>query len=235
MSARRDRRSIHAGDAGFTMIEVLIACSIMAFMMFLAWSTASQTLKAKKHFGLVQDRYREARILLTRMSRDLSMAYLSANEDRTLLDPRTYFSGEASGEVDSITFSCLAHQRLYADVHESDQTVVSYYPGTDPDDRRKTDVFRRESRRLANEKLDAIPGESDVIFVDVAKLEITYWDAKNQEWKDEWDTQKAEGAANRLPDKVRIALTFRDENDKEVTLTTETRLFMQEVLQSYAN
>ena len=46
-------------DGGFTLVEVLIAISILVLMMVIAWGTATQTMRAKKHFGAQQDRYRE--------------------------------------------------------------------------------------------------------------------------------------------------------------------------------
>ena len=95
--------------------------------------------------------------------------------------------------------------------------------------------MRRETRRLGNEKFENLRGEADVIFTGIERFKLTYWDAKNQEWKDSWNTQAAEGAANRLPDKIKIVLTFVDENGKDVALTTETRIFMQETLASYVN
>jgi general secretion pathway protein J len=223
------------GEGGFTLIEVLVACSVLAGMMALTWATASQTVKARKHFAAVDTRYREARVAMARIARDLSVAYLSANEDRSLLDARTYFHGESSGDVDTVTFSTLNHMRLYADTHESDQTVVSYYEGTDPDDKRLTSLFRRELRRPGNEQFASLPGEADVIFSDIEKLKLTYWDVQNQEWEDTWCTLSADGKANKLPDRVRIALTFKGEDGRDITLTTESRVYMQEVLQAYAN
>jgi general secretion pathway protein J len=216
------------------LIEILIAISILALMMIIAWGTATQTMKAKKHFGAIQDRFREARSALARMTGDLEMAYISGNEDRTLNDVRTYFIGESSGDVNEIRFSTFAHQRLYADANEGDQTIVRYYSATDRDDPRKTNLMRRETRRLGNEKAQSLPGEADVIFSGVSKLKLSYFDVRANEWKDSWSTANID-SQNKMPDRVRVQLTFVDEEDKEITLTTQAKIHVNELLQFFAN
>lgn len=226
-------------QAGFTLIEVMIAVGVLTLMMAIAWGTVVQTMRANKHFGAVQDRYREARNALARMVSDLEMAYISGNEDRTLQDPRTFFIGEASGDVNGLRFSAFAHTRLYADANESDQTVVSYFSAPDPVNRGQTDVMRRETRRMPSpqqgEKWDTAPGETDVLFAGVTKLKLQYFDGRDAEWKDGWSTQGVEAGANRMPTRVRISLSFVDEEGKEITLTTQAKVYLQEMLQFYAN
>src|SRR5262249_20239250 len=96
-------------NAGFTLVELMVAIAVLAVMMLFAWGSISQTVRAKKVFGAVQDRYREARNALTRIVHDVEMAYLSGNEDRTQVETRTFFVGESSGEVQSVRFSAFAH------------------------------------------------------------------------------------------------------------------------------
>jgi len=228
---------VSVNGGGFTLIEVMVALAVLALMMVVAWGSVNQTLNAKRRFGMVQDRYREARTALLRVARDLSMAYLSGNEDRSLQDTRTFFVGAPSGDIDAAHFSTMAHTPLYADANESEQTVVAYSEEPDPDDRRKTDLIRRETRRLANESWDAIPGEADVLFHDVTSFKLAYFDTRDREWKESWTTAGVDTSANRLPDRVRVTLVFPDPLDpeKEVKIVTQVRPMMQEVLQFYAN
>jgi general secretion pathway protein J len=223
-----------ARAGGFTLIEVLIAISVLALMMLIAWGTATQTMRAKRHFGAIQDRFREARSAMARIVADVEMAYISGNEDRTLNDLRTFFVGESSGEVNELRFSTFAHQRLYADANEGDQTIVRYYPAPDRDDRGKTNLMRRETRRLGNEKPETLAGEADILFSDVAKLKVSYFDVRANEWKDAWSTASVE-SQNKLPDRVRIQLTFLDDEEKEITLTTQAKVHVREMLQFFAN
>ncbi len=222
---------------GFTLVELMVAIAVLAVMMVFAWGSISQSVRAKIVFGAVQDRYREARNALTRIVHDLEMAYLSGNEDRTQIETRTFFVGEASGDVQNVRFSAFAHTPLYSDANESDQTVIAYYGASDRDNRGQENVIRRESRRMANqgERWDTAPGEADVLFTNVKKLKLTYFDVRANEWKDSWTTQGVEGSAGRVPDRVKVALTFLDESGKEITLTAQARIYLQEALNFYAN
>ncbi len=226
------RRSAHAG---FTLIELLISLAIIGFMMLIAWGTIISTVRAKKHYEAVQDRYRGVRVALGRLEKDVSMAYLSSNQDTLNPEPRTFFVGESSTGGDSLRFSALSHQRLYANAKESDQTIVSYYIASDPDDRNSENLYRRESRRTAQEKWDSLPGDTDVLFTGVEKFEVEYWDEKDREWEETWNTTSADGKPNRLPDRVRITLGFKDERGKDVTFMTQARVHMPEVLVFFAN
>lgn len=224
-------------DKGFTLVELMVAIAVLAVMMLFAWGSISQAVRAKRVYTAVQDRYREARNALARIVHDLEMAYLSGNEDRTQLETRTFFVGEASGDVQSVRFSAMTHTPLYADANESDQTVISYYGASDRDNRGTENVIRRENKRMSNqgERWDSAPGESDILFSDVKKLKLTYFDVRANEWKDSWTTQGVEGSAGRVPDRVKVMLTFLDENGKEITLSAEARVYLQEALNFYAN
>jgi general secretion pathway protein J len=236
---RRAVTTMKRRDKGFTLIEVMIAVGVLALMMVIAWGTVVQTMRANKHFGAVEDRYREARNALAKMVADIQTAYISGNEDRTQQEPRTFFIGDASGDIGSLRFSSFAHTRLYADANESDQTIVAYFSGPDPFVRGQTDVMRRETRRMPNpqqgEKWDSVAGETDILFAAASKLKITYFDNRDQSWKESWSSQGADGGANRTPDRVKISLSFVDEEGKEITLTTQAKVYMQEMLQFYAN
>lgn len=236
---RDDVARMRRRERGFTLIEVMIAVGVLALMMVIAWGTVVQTMRANKHFGAVQDRYREARNALGKMVADIQTAYVSANEDRTQQEPRTFFIGDASGDINSLRFSCFAHTRLYADANESDQTLVAYFSGPDPFIRGQTDLMRRETKRMANpqqgEKWDSVAGETDILFAAASKVKITYFDARDQSWKESWSTQGADSGANRTPDRVKISLSFVDEEGKEITLTTQAKVYMQEMVQFYAN
>jgi general secretion pathway protein J len=222
-------------ERGFTLVEMLISLAIIGFMMLVAWGTIMQTTRAKKHYEAIQDRYREVRLALGRIEKDLSMAYLSSNQSTLSTEPMTMFVGESSISGDAIHFSSLAHNKVYANANESDQTVISYYIDSDPDDRSVKNIYRRETRMIAQEKWDTLPADTDVLFTGVEKFKLEYFDPKDREWEEAWSTVSADGKPNRLPDRVRITLGFKDERGKDVTFTTQTKIPMQEQLVMIAN
>ena len=222
---------------GFTLIEVMIALSLVAIMMAIAYGTASKSMKAKKSYEKTQDRYREVRFAQALIVRDLGMAFLSSNEDRNQMEPRTQFVGASGGDTDSVTFSSMGHTPLYADANESDQTVITYKVEPSKEDRGKDDLIRRETRRLPSlqETVQGTAGQADVLLGGIEKFKLEYWDAKDREWQDSWSTQNTNGDVPRLPDRVKITIVFLDDEDKEIKLVTQARLSITEMLTSYAN
>ena len=164
------------------------------------------------------------------LERELSMAYISQNEDTQQAERRTRFVSKHHNDVDEVMFSYFGHQRLYQDANEADTALVAYYSARDRDDSRKTNLMRRETRRLSNLKIDDQPGEADIVCDDVVRLKLDYWDLREKVWRDEWNTTTADGQPDRLPSKIRVTLTVRDERGKEVPLQTEARLVMLEPL-----
>jgi general secretion pathway protein J len=224
-------------EQGFTLIEVLVAVAILAVMMLIAYGTTSTTAKAKKGYEEVQDRYREVRVAMNRVVSDLSMAYVSQNEDRSVLEPRTFFVGESGGSADQVRFSTFAHTPLVANANESDQTIISYAIEADRDDRTRDNLMRRETRRLptGDEKWDQTKASNDILLSGVKSFKCQYFDPLDREWKDSWSTQNTDGRAPRLPDRVRVTIVVENDLKEEVTFTTQVRIHLQEMLQSYAN
>jgi general secretion pathway protein J len=215
---------------GFTLIEIMVSVAILAMATVMAFSTMQSTLKTKSAIEANAGRYRTVRLALDRMAREIEMAYLSQDEDTFQQERRTFFVGKRKSEFDEIAFSYFGHQRLYADGRESDTAQVLYFSARDREDSKKTNLMRRETRRLSNLKPDDAPGETNIVCDDVVKLRIEYWDARDKLWREEWVTNAADGQPDRLPSRVRITLTVHDERGKEIPFQTETRIQMSEPL-----
>jgi hypothetical protein len=169
---------------------------------------------------------------LSRISADFEAAYLSRNEDQNATNPRTMFVARPSSKAPEIRFSTLGHRVLWADANESDQTVISYLLHTDPDPDHKgaVDWVRREQRRPSNQLPDDEPAEYDVLLHDIVNAKLEFWNWKNLEWQDSWDTTQSDGQKGWLPSRVRITLTIKDPQDKDYKLSTQARILMQEPL-----
>jgi type II secretory pathway component PulJ len=217
-------------EAGMTLLEILIATAIMVAMMGLAWRTIGNTGEVKRRFEAFEERNHELRMAIGRIAADFEAAYLSQNEDQNATHRRTMFVAKASSKFPEIRFSTLGHRVLWADANESEQTVISYLTRTnpDPDKRNSTDWVRREQRRPSNESPDEVPAEYDVVLRDIQSVKIEFWNWKNLDWQDTWDTTQSDGQRNFLPSRVRITVTVKDQNDKDYKLTTQARILMQE-------
>ena len=221
------RRQPSARAAGFTLIEVMLALAILGFVTTIMWGSFSQTVANKKAIESAQERTHTVRVALMRIVREIEMAYLSASENTALSERRTFFIGSSHGDVDELTFSSFAHQRLRAGLAEGDTSLISYFGERDPDDRRILNLMRRETRRLQAENPSTIAGEAYILCPDVSRLKIQYYDHKLKEWVNEWSTLNASGNQY-LPTHVRITLTVIDERGQEVSYSTDARIQMTE-------
>lgn len=221
------RRRAHT--AGFTLLEVMISVAILLGMATIVWGSFSVTADIKTSVEAVEDRYHQIRLAMNRMAREISMAYISKNDQMGTVNPRTMFVGKRETSVDDLMFSNLAHLRMRENAKESDQAVVRYYEAPDRDNKNQTNLMRREHHRLGAKK----PGEEGPAFImleGIEALHFDYFDEQANEWKETWNTTSADGQPDRLPTKVRIKLTLKDEWGDELTFITATRIFMQDPL-----
>ena len=217
-------------QAGMTLIEVMIAIAILVIMMALAWKTIANTSESKKQFERYEERNHELRMALGRIVRDFEAAYLSINEDPNAVNRRTMFIAKSSFKLPEVRFSTLGHRVLWADANESEQTVIQYLSHDDPNHSGVIDWVRREQRRPSNQLPSEEPADYDVLVHDIAGAKLEFWNWKNSEWQSTWDTTQIDGQKGFLPSRVRITLTTKGPDDKEYKVTTEARIWMQEVL-----
>ena len=222
-----ERRS---SQAGLTLVEVMIASAVMVMMMTLAWRTISNTSEARRSSGSYQERNHELRMALGRAVADFEGAYLSKNEDPNATHPRTLFVAKSGSRVPQISFSTLNHRVLWADANESEQTVITYMPLDSKERPGEVDWVRAERRRPSNLAPEEEPAEYDVLARNIEKVEIRFWNWKNQEWQDTWDTMQADGQKGWLPSRVRITVTVKGADGNDIKLTTQARIVMQEAL-----
>jgi general secretion pathway protein J len=195
------------GQSGFTLIEVMVAVTIIAIVSTLIYTGFSQTSRNKQRIEGDLERHHEIRMGLERMARELSMAYVSAqlNANMALQVVKTALVGTDAARGSRIDFTTFSHQRLYRDAHESDQNELSYYMDEDPNDKGRRALIRREQRRVDDDPLKG--GQAQVMIGNVSKFELSYLDPLSGEWLTTWDTTQAAMQPNRLPTQVRIKVT----------------------------
>ena len=222
---------------GFTLVEVLIAIAVLAAISVLIYSAFSGLKRSKEGIERVGDRYREGRIAMAQLSRDLQSAYLSLHApiDQSIIVTKTAFVGARGSPADRLDFNSFSYRRLDRDAHESDQAEISYFGSVDPKQRSVTDLARRVSPRP-----DLYPergGRVDVIATDIDLFDVTYLDPLSGQWTESWDTNQATGQLNRLPLQVRIVLVLNggrrsgaDRGKQPIRLETKIPIHMQRPL-----
>jgi general secretion pathway protein J len=214
---------------GFTLLEVLIAVAVMGLIGGITYKAFDGANDLKVRIEKAEDRDQMMRSALSRMAREIEMAYLSEHYDHKRYRTRPTLFRLKDGRRDAdLLFTSFAHERLHTDAKESDEGVFEYTLGTAEDGSGYTDVFRR-TKPIIDEDVER-NGEKQVLAEDVISLSIQVWDAKEREWRDEFDSNSTESTNNVLPARVKLALTFKDESGKEKTLTTQAKIFLSQSL-----
>lgn len=232
---RQWSRRRHA--AGMTLIEVLVAMSILAFIAIAMYSAIDGMRRSRAGVERVTDRYREGRLAMARMVRELESAYLSEHKpiNESLWVKKTIFKGENRSPAARVDFNSFAHRRLATTARQSDQMEVSYFGSEDPEVRGKIDLARREDTLL-----DADPtrgGRVDVLATDIDLFSLEYLDPLTNMWREEWDSSSVVGEKGRLPRQVKILLVLNegerrtvDSSRGRIRLAAKVRLYIQDPL-----
>ena len=213
-----------AARRGFTLIELMVAIGITAAIAAMVAGAFARVDRASEVARAQGERYAAARLALTRMARELSMAFLSDHFDtKQFRDRPTLFRGRE----EDLLFSSMSHVRLYLDAKESDEAQIEYTVENDPDRPGEQSLFRREKPRIDDEPDRG--GRKDVLCDRVVALKLQYWDRKRQEWVREWSTRSTDHA-NELPTRVRVELQLEMPFGEPEKFSTETRIALQRPL-----
>jgi len=208
---------------GFALMEILIATALMAIMGTLMVTTISSSIDAKEEVEKVSDRYHVVRQAMSRMTQELSMAYLSAHRNSFELKVNTQFKGES----DQINFVAFGRPVFRANAKNSDQQEIGYT--LDYDDRSGGQAIFRRSQ--ANPDLESEEGgRIQTLCPGVSELTFEYWDSVSTDWKEAWDTEET-GTIGRLPERIKIKFTADMGDGIEQTFLTQTKLRMIQPIQ----
>ncbi|MDH5490962.1 MAG: prepilin-type N-terminal cleavage/methylation domain-containing protein [Myxococcales bacterium] len=217
------RRRLARAREGITLVEAMVALTILAIVTTLIWEGYAQTARNKSRVQEDLDRSHAIQAALHRISTELSMAYVSAqlNPNEALQSMRTAFVGEDHGSRDRLDFTSFSHRRLMRNAHESDQNELSYFITEHPDDSSIDVLARRESSRIDDDPRRG--GRIQIMVEDVEGLEFEYLDPTSGEWLMTWDTTQGAMQPNRLPSQVKILITVPHHRRRGIKQTFGTR------------
>lgn len=235
--SRASLRQRQRQQRGMTLIEVLLAMAILAFISILVFQAMDGLRRSREGVERVADRFREGRMAMSRMTRELQSAYLSAHIpiDDSLRVAKTTFTGKPGSPAAQLDFTAMSHRRLARNAKESDQEEISYFGSEDPEKASVTDLARRQAP-LVDEEPDT-GGRVDVMATNIDLFDLEYFDPVMARWVDEWDSESVIQEKGRLPRAVKIVLVLKDgvrsreaSGRGTVRLVTKVQIPTQDVL-----
>lgn len=231
ISLPRPKRS----QRGFTLIEIMLALAILATLVALTWGTVSSSFRFRTATLDKFDRYRTVQQAMDRMSREISMAFVTnigqvATNARGEVTYKTAFVGRN----DELSFTSLAHVRTRVGEAASEQCEISYRLENQrgDDGEMHSNLVRREDAPI-----DDDPEEGGVLYAlleDVERVRFEYWDSTREiageAWVDRWDAINDHDGM--LPSRVRITLEVRHPllPRKTLEFSTQTEIFLTDPL-----
>lgn len=204
-------------NRGFTLIEVMIALGLLAMISVATQQALSTSFEIKAVVTQSNERHHEARQIMTRISRELRMAFIRAEVPQQFREEKPAVLTRFLGEEDELTFASTSHLRIRPNRRESDQCEIGYFLKSDSNSeyRGKT-LYRRESTILDNKPKRG--GHIWPVAQGIKRLKIEYWDdTKNigdDAWQRTWDSHEDENSPL-LPARVRITLELEMRDDAE--------------------
>lgn len=203
---------------GFSLIEILVAASLLAIVGALLLQSLSSSIDAKEQVESTSGRFHMVRSAMSRMCDEISMAYLSKH--RALTEPRSETG--FLGERDSLKLTGFGYVPRVSDEKKSDQRQLAYYLENDPRTQSEA-LFRREQANLDDDFEQG--GRALVLLPYVRELTFEYWDPVKEEWAEKWDAQGSE-RLDTLPTRVRITVIATMEDGQEQKFMTQTKLHL---------
>ncbi len=235
-SSNRGSSKRRSQTRGLTLIELLVSMAILAFISVLVFASVDGMRRSRAGVDRITDRYREGRLAMNRISREIQSTYLSAHEpiDQSIRVITTSFIGEPGSPAARLDFNSFSHRRLRENLRESDQVEISYFGSDNPDEDGVVDLARREAMP-DEEPLEG--GKVEILATNIDLFDLEYLDPLTGIWREEWDSTSVVGEQGRLPLAVKVVLVLnggtrgRDEGSRgKIRLVAKIPIQIQDTL-----
>ena len=215
------------GQAGFTLVEVLLALLMFGIISAVIFTTFSAVVDGVEQGQESGEFYRVGRVALQRMAQEVSSAFLFKMPVDDPLATQGELIGlegkddEVDGEPhDNLDFVAIPYRRFNPEVPTDELCDIAYY--IEKNDEGVSALFREEDCLVDEDRRE---GGTKLELADAAiALDITYFDAT--ESYDQWPPDEREELS--LPCRVRLALTFQRPPHEPRSFVTTVALPMSE-------
>jgi len=194
---------------GFTLLEILIAISILAIVLTTVYAAYTGTLRIVRDTEYGDDIYSMARVTLKRMTDDLE-SICTYKESFKFISSQNQFDDQ---KFTDISFLSSAHVS-FDDTPSAGNARIGYFIRKESDTEdyvliRRDELFRGEEGELTD-----IDGDEGYIICDyVQSVTYTFYDEKGNEYET-WDSG-SDTTKDKAPTLVSIDLNLTNPDDKD--------------------
>lgn len=202
--------------SGFSLIEILVAAALLGLMGSLLLGTLTSALNIKSEVEKDSKRNQEISQAMSRMAREISMAFISAQ-----YPPGASAPAQFNGSPHELSFTAFGHMVFKKNAKQSDQQTIKFALGND--ERTQTRSLLRTIQ--PNIDLKFSHALTQTLCREIKDINFSYFDDKKGIFKSSWDTEGVENAQS-LPSRVRIKMTAIIEGETHQDFYTEAFIWL---------
>jgi general secretion pathway protein J len=207
-----------ASRRGFTLIEILVAISILAVVLSTIYVSYISTMKVVKNLEYGDEIYYMARITLERMVLDLQ----SACKDKESFEFATLKDSTGKLPLKGVSFLSRAHLDFSGPGGTMAVAQISYELEGDPD----SGGFSIIRRDVLKQGEGPTGGEGFILCRRLQLVNLRFYDSTGREYT-QWDSQAgSEAQRNKVPSAIFIELSFINPDDAANPYRFMTRLLL---------
>lgn len=196
---------------GFTLIEVLIAISIIAILLTTVYGIFTSVSGTKDRLDADSAAYHRARVIFDRLGREIRGAYYRPGHQDSIFRGGTDDAGDLFLELSTTAVSPLSEQG-------TGFALVRYRIGPDEENDGQSLVIERSEEALLGRSQDT-PENPDMMRLSpgIREFALSFYAAG--EWHDSWNA-----ATDGLPAMLRLRLRILTADGSEVPFTSSFKL-----------
>ena len=205
---------------GFTLIEVVIAIFIGSLVLATLYGSFFQIIKSKEIAESELELYHESRVIMTRLSQDLSSLYARGNvydNKSNFISAIPVLEGYLEGDQSFLRFTSLSRDPGLND-KDSDQALITYFTVQD-EETGLYKLYRSENPFFEDENnVISYPISENVILFKLNFLDGIIIDDAN--FSDSWNTNEQ----GKVPGLIELILVLKSPRDEQVEFRSLIKL-----------
>ncbi len=190
---------------GFTLLEILMAISIFAIVISLAYSSYNASFHIINSASAQSATYSMAKVAMERIQEDIESFYPAAE---------AVFTGHTDTinghRADSLEFTSSANVRLHPKQKLTGYTIIRYQV-TEDSDTRTLKLFRSEEAAFTETDEENSENKQLLLCKNLTEVAFDYRDSEGMDVT-EWEKEDTKDGSLELPELISISLRFADGN-----------------------